>query len=222
MMRLVACALVIVLAGALPASAGAWLRDKGAGFLSSSVAATVAGDTASTTYLEYGLTGRITLGLDVLLAGTRLGNQGGYATAFLRYPLGPTDRPAKWALEAGVGGYWIDGPVQPQLKTGLAWGRGFTLGERSGWMGVEASVMWDLRNDLHLAKIDATVGIQITKRTKGMFQIFLADLAGTTSATFAPSLLISPGKQKYTLQIGAEIPDNGSEVALKIGFWRTF
>ncbi len=216
-------AVFCALMSAQAAQAGAWLRDPGRSFVSSSITATQAGDGSSSTYLEYGLNDRLTLGADVFFAFDRFGNQGGYGTLFLRLPLGSTDRPNKWAIDVGGGAAWLGGEVLPHLKTGLSWGRGYRLRQRAGWIAVDASVFWDLTYSRHVAKLDTTVGLALGDHVKAMMQVFYASVDGVGTTTYAPSLLIEPGRGTYSLQVGVELPaDDYGDPSLKLGVWRRF
>ena len=216
-------AIALVLLVAHPALAGAWMRDKGHGFVSSTVNANRDGGTTST-YLEYGLTDRVTLGADMFMTYDVQGTRDGYGTLFLRHALGPTDRANKWALVGGGGVAVIGFEVLPFLKTGLSWGRGYQLGTRQGWIAVDSAVLWDLTYAQHVHKLDTAIGLALTPRLRGLFEVYLDRTNGTTTTTLAPSLLIQTGaKRQYTLQIGAEIPrDDRSAATLTIGFWNTF
>ncbi len=208
---------------ATAANAGAWLREKGSSFTSISFSATWFGDTANSSYLEYGVRDDLTLGTDIGYSNSTLGIQSGYGTIFLRRPIGKNAGPNKWAYELGVGAAWINDIVLPYVKTGLSWGRGFTIHEKSGWIAVDASVTWELSLGNRLTKIDTTVGVNFTDVTTGMVQLYLADLANDSYASIAPSLVFKPRKGKFRIQIGAETQlDNFDNPALKLGIWREF
>ena len=205
------------------ADAGAWLREKGSSFTSSTLSATWLGDTASTSYLEYGLRDDLTIGTDIATANSHLGVQTGYGMFFIRRPLGRNDAVHKWAYELGIGAAWIDQLVLPYVKTGLSWGRSIKLHETNGWIAVDASMNWEVSTGHHLAKLDATVGLNLTEATTGMLQLYIGNLDDNTYASIAPSLVFHPRKTKFRIQIGAESQlgdlDNS---ALKIGIWRAF
>ena len=208
---------------ASPTHAGAWLREKGTSFTSISFSATWFRDTTNTTYLEYGLRDNLTIGADIGIIADRWGGQSGYGTVFIRRPLGPNKGPNKWAYELGIGAAWVNELVLPHLKTGVSWGRGIQIKGLNGWMTVDASMTWDMANGFHLGKIDSTLGVNFTKVTTGMIEIYLAHLDSKTYATIAPSLVFKPHKGKYRFQIGAQTPLGHYEnTALKLGLWREF
>ncbi len=206
-----------------PAQAGPWLREKGTAFTAVSFATTYYLETASQTYLEYGLTDTTTMIADIGMARLHFAPDSGYATLSMRRSLGPTDAPSKWAYEIGVGVAWIGPETLPHIRTGLSWGKGTKWGEKSGWMTVEGAVIWNIKHALHAAKLDATIGINFTDTTSGMIQIFTAHVADQGIVTFAPSIIFSPKKSKFRFQIGAESElGNLGNSALKIGLWREF
>ncbi len=219
--RLFVCLICITCAGS--AHAGAWLREKGAGFSSFSLSSTYHLDTVSQTYLEYGLTERTTLGADIGFVRPRFGLHGGYATLFLRRPIGPTESNSKWAYDLGVGASWLGDTILPHFRTGLSWGRGIAVAEKSGWVAVDAAVVWDLTNTRHLTKIDTTIGLNFTDTTAGMLQLFAGRLEQETFGTFAPSLILAPKFTKFRIQVGTESEvGNLRNSVLKLGLWREF
>ena len=118
--------------------AGAWLREHKSVF--TAIGVTVRTDmlvleTENKFYLEYGLSRRVTLGLDY----NEIPGQSGHALAFFRLPLGPTDRPARYAVELGLGKHHLQGERSNMYKFTLAFGRGFESRWGNGWVGVEAA-----------------------------------------------------------------------------------
>ena len=206
-----------------PALAGAWLKEEGKGFLSTSFSATYFRDIASETYAEYGVRPDLTIGIDVGFYTIRDGSQHGYATAFVRRPLGETDGVNRFSYELGIGAAWIGEDVTPHIKTGLSWGRGLQIKDKNGWINVDANVTWDLGRSLHVSKIDTTVGLNFTERTSGMLQLYLTHLDEKMYSTIAPSVVLSPKWAKFRIQVGALAPlENLDNTAIKIGIWRDF
>lgn len=214
--------LVFALIGDI-AHAGPWLREKGATFMEVSFASTYTLDTASQTYLEYGLSDKTTVIADIGMFRPRNALQGGVATFSLRRALTAPDAASKWAYELGAGVGWIGDEVLPHFRTGLSWGRGMAWGETSGWMTVEAAVIWDLTYARHLSKIDATLGANFTDFTTGMIQIYTAHIDGASIATLAPSIVLNPKKSGFRIKLGAESElGDWDNSAFKIGLWREF
>ena len=223
-MRLwVAFIFVMCLCAGTTAQAGPWLREKGSTFSSVSVSATYFRDFGTATYLEYGLREHMTIGADISTFTSSEGARSGFATLFLRRALGANQGKSRWAYELGIGSAWEGDLILPHIKTAVSWGRGYTLREKSGWMTVDASIKWDLMQGEHAGKLDATVGMNFSDRTTGMLQLYLAHLDHKFYATLAPSVVIKPGKRKFKIQIGTEIPtDDAKNTVLKLGIWREF
>ena len=134
----------------------------------------------------------------------------------------PSDT-GRWAYDIGAGASWSGEFISPHLRAGLSWGRGFTLGERNGWLTVDASARWEFGFSQEVIKIDSTVGLDFTPVTTGMAQVFLTYTGGETYAKFAPSIVLSPSFTKYRLQLGSEIPFDAPEnSALTLSLWREF
>jgi hypothetical protein len=215
--------LLFTLVFAQSVQAGPWLREKGSSFSATSFASTYYLDTASQTYLEYGFSDKTTLMADIGMARPRSNLHGGYATVSVRRALSAPEATSKWAYELGVGAGWIGTQILPHLRTGLSWGRGMTVGEKSGWMTVEAAVVWDLTYALHVTKIDTTLGMNFTDVTAGMIQLYTANVAQNSIATLAPSFVFAPKNTKFRIQIGTESElGHLANSAVKIGLWREF
>ncbi|WP_227271136.1 hypothetical protein [Roseobacter weihaiensis] len=222
-MRSVVLALILVWASASMVQAGAWLRGKGSGFASSSVSTNQSRDISTSVYLEYGLSETITLGADISYGVDRVSFPEGSGILFLRFPLGPTDRTHKWAAHVGVGARYLTGEFLPAAELGLSWGRGIQIGQKYGWVNVDTSFNEPQSPAEQRIKLDGTVGLSLTRRTKVMFQMFNTLENGETFSKLAPSLLFSPGKGTTTLQLSAEVPvAGGGETAIKVGIWREF
>lgn len=213
----------LALGMATSTSAGPWLRERGTTFTAASVTSTYYLDTASQSYTEHGLTETITLVTDIGASRSRHNLMSGYATISMRRALSASDAKSKWAYEVGVGSAWVNDRFLPHVRTGLSWGRGMTWGKKSGWMTVEGAVIWDMTHQLHVSKVDTTVGINFTASTTGMLQVFTANVARQNIASIAPSLVFKPKITKFKIQIGSDSEiGNLSNTALKIGIWREF
>jgi hypothetical protein len=213
---------LFLIAVAQTGHAGPWLRDKGKTFSATSFSSTYYLETSSQTYLEYGLTEATTLVGNFGTSRLHYSPHTGYATASIRRALSAPEAPSKWAYELGIGMAWSGDDRERHLRTGLTWGMGNKWRDKSGWITVEAVALWDMTNARHLAKLDTTVGLNFTDVTAGMLQLYTA-YADHGSATLAPSLVFTPAKSKFRIQVGAESKigefDNS---ALKIGLWREF
>ncbi len=208
---------------ATPALAGPWMREKGATFTSASFTLNYFYETGSNTYLEYGLRDDMTVGADIGIFRNSTIGQSGTATLFLRRPLGNRDGKNLWAYELGVGASWQGMLISPHFKTALTWGHGITFRGKGGWTSIDTSIRWDLGYAAHLVKIDGTVGLNMSDRFAGMFQIYVSHSKGDTAAILAPSVIYTPRKGKSRWQLGLENPiGDRRRTAIKFGLWREF
>lgn len=223
MLRISAFLLSIFLAHS--AFAGAWLREKDSGFSSLTASGAMTLDFGQKTYLEYGVRHDLTLGAELGFLMSANSGRSDYATLFLRRPIGDAEGPNLWAYELGIGASWTGETVNPYLRTGLSWGRGYTLGTRSGWVGVDATIQWDVYNANHLLKLDSTVGMNFNDRFSVMVQVFHARVNAGATTSIAPSLVVRPLKKRphIRLKIGTETQiGNTDATAFKISFWHDF
>ena len=174
---------------------GAWPQEDGGVFVALGGDVFSGADRATTLYLEYGLTDRITLGLDGYLTGAREGAAFGFA----RIPLAWPDRLGKLAAGFGIGALLrADDMVVPAARASLHWGRGLD----NGWLAVDAEIATALGADMRPAKVDATWGT----RFRGDWSAILLFTAGTdpegqSYATLSPSLAWE-GSEQLTLRLG--------------------
>ncbi|MEC3861936.1 hypothetical protein VK792_11635 [Mesobacterium sp. TK19101] len=212
--------MLCLLAGSL--QAGAWPRDRGTGFASLAGRLTWPGDLSSarpelgyqTAYAEYGLTDRLTGGLD--LGRSVSGDL--KLIGFLRYPL--RER-GNWrsAVELGVG--QIDG--EPVLRPGLSLGRGTRNAHGYGWLSVDTVAEYGLRSKAIDWKLDATHGFALPRDRKLIVQIQTGLPAGRSAfARLAPSLVFPLGK-RFSAEAGLTIGLAGdSGIGMMIGLWSDF
>jgi hypothetical protein len=205
------------------ALAGPWLREKGETFTAVSVTSTYTLDTTSQTYLEYGLTAKTTLIGDIALSRLHTGAEAGAVTASLKRALSPPDAATKWAYELGVGVSWNDMMRKPHLRSALSWGKGINWREKTDWATVEAATIWDLGAKQHVAKMDATLGLNLTPVTSAMVQVFTAFSQDYRTTKISPSILLAPKDSAFSIQIGMESTMGDFESsAIKFGLWRKF
>ncbi|HMB13679.1 MAG TPA: hypothetical protein VKN37_06695 [Roseovarius sp.] len=219
MSRCLALAVLLSLCLSGPALAGAWPREKGTVFLS--LAGQAEGPDEHgiyrqnfTLYAEYGLTDRLTLGVDAGGDALRMTK----AIGFLRWPLGRTDRRVKLAFELGAG--QVDG--ENALRPVLSLGRGVEIGKRHGWLAADGRAILFTGGGMSL-EADLTFGLSITKRSKVILQIQAGqpDL-GDAYTRFAPSFVFET-KPGAHIEFGLIEPlIGGGERGLKLGLWRKF
>jgi hypothetical protein len=214
--------LVLTCIGCAPAQAGAWQREKGAGFamVSAQVSwpqdlllATAFGPTEDyqTFYLEYGLTPRLTLGLDL----GRSVSGGDKTIVFFQTPLRNRDTGPKVAAQLGLGRIDSDTVVRPGLSVG--WGL-----ER-GWVSVDALAEMHTgtgRNDL---KLDVTWGRNLKDDRKLILQMQSGLRQGDPAfARLVPSYVVPLG-QRLKAEVGGTYGLTGDRsMGLKFGLWTEF
>jgi hypothetical protein len=206
--------LLLFLTGA-QATAGAWPRQEHTAF--SSVATQLnfgnvlnTAPSYNSAYLEYGLNGTHTLGLD---AG-RSSDGTFRAIAFLRMPWTTTKTGNPVAAELGLG--IIESQVV--IRPGLSWGRGL----KNGWLAADAQT--ELGQSGHFsAKLDMTLGLKDKRGRMLILQLQNSKAVGeAVSAKFVPSVVIPFGKKRH-LEIGGSTTLIGQQsYGIKFGLWRDF
>lgn len=219
MVRCLTLAVVLLLGIATDAVAGAWLREKGTGFLSLSGEVTEPDDFGIyrqyySLYAEYGLAERLTLGVDAGHDMLRMSK----GVVFARLPLGRADRTVKLAVELGAGQVGDDNALRP----GLSIGRGIKLWDRDGWLNADGRAVMAGDGAMTLES-DLTFGLSVTDRAKVILQLQAGQPdIGDGYAKFAPSLVYET-KPGAHLEIGLTQPLTGSDLrSLSLGLWRTF
>lgn len=221
-MRAVLSVLIFCVSAAQSACAGAWLRDPGAAF--TSVTSTVRyldGIWRSETglYGEYGLTRRLTLGIDI----NETPGRAGHVLMFGRVPLGPAGRRLKAALELSVGGHHQQGQWGGMLKSTLSVGRGFESPWGPGWINVDATTELRRPNPDPAYKLDATLGLSSGMKFRPILQFESTYSQGKPLIwSLTPGVLID-GRDNTTWLIGIERKTAGiSSLGMKFGLWRQF
>ncbi|WP_323766438.1 hypothetical protein [Marinovum sp.] len=217
-------AVMFMFCAATMASAGAWPRDKGAGFLASSTQISGFGQGCriealsifNNLYLEYGLTRSLTLGLDI---GQSVGDDPNYRL-FLRAPV--IHRQGKYlSLEASLGQV---GDLS-YTALGLSFGRGFTLGAASGWFGLDTrrvQAEGPGAEYLRQSKVDVTAGLTFPGGVKAMAQVFHTRVGETLYTSLAPSVVVPLGKRSH-LQGGLLFDLQSPALpGVKLGLWQEF
>ncbi len=223
-MRARTFAIVAVLAAALagPAAGGAWPREAGSWFASATVHLSWPRDLESwessaptarydALYLEYGMTERLTLGLDL----GRSVSGAVKTVAFVQFPVSPEAARVKVAAQLGFG--VIDGQqvVRPGLLLGTAW--------RRGWLAADALVEQPIDGGAPDIKLDLTYGIHLREERKLLLQLQTGREAGDPAfLRLAPSL-VTPWRGPLSLEIGGAVGLAGDDsVGLKLGLWAEF
>ncbi|MEW2914302.1 hypothetical protein [Leisingera sp. JC11] len=213
-----ACLAVLL---APPADGGAWLEVPGQGFAAASATfrQTASGAQHELSYYgAYGITPKLTLGVDL----NQTGGQSGHALVFARLPLREGAR-YRLAAEAAFGGNHDRGLWMIMQKATLSYGRGFETARASGWLAIDAA--YELRNSGLTAiwKLDATLGLNRPGKAAPMLQIETAKPeGGRFSYTLTPALRY-PLPSGHELILGLEHRNAGdSSLGLKLGLWQKF
>lgn len=210
----------IFMIGASAALAGPWPREKGETFLSYSIETdferglTDGSGLFGSLYAEHGLTDRLTLGIDVS------GDDADFTKgiAFLRWPVGPTDRTTRIAAEFGIGLARDSFALRP----GLSVGRGLRAGDMPGWLSIDSRTVFIDSFD-GLLETDVTLGLTPTPKTKLILQLQTGlPWDSDPYAKLAPSYVhrIAPGRH-VEVGVVAGVAE-ADDFKMKIGFWHQF
>ena len=215
--------LALALAGlAGHASAGAWPREEGSLFVSSLARLSWPQDVTTwtsyeptgeyyTLYVEYGLTERLTVGLDL----GRAISGGGKDVAFLRMPLGRADRRLKLAAELGLG--QIEGAMV--LRPGLSLGLGF----RHGWLSADGLAEISLGSGETDYKLDLTWGLNLWEERKLIVQFQTGQQFGDPAFVRIEPTIVQPLTKRLKTQIGGSYGLLGdTSMGLTFGLWAEF
>lgn len=232
-------ALIILCLTAPSALAGPWPRAKGESFLSFALEYSDSRDYAGL-YAEYGLTEKLTLGLD--LGGTS--STAKKAIAFARWPVGNTKGALRMAAQLGLGygERWrtppfklvikgggplppLPGPrpeMQPILQTGFSIGRGLKLLGHNGWITLDTRAEMDDHLAAHYAA-DATIGLTVPKGHKLILQVQTGSTAtGASWAKLAPAYVLQLSDRQH-LEMGLVAGVAGdTDIAARLGLWQRF
>lgn len=211
MLRL-AMILWVVLSG--PAVAGAWPRGKGNVFIAGSTYV-VPGGTYTGMYAEWGVTDRLTFGVDL---GRGVSGQD-KAVAFLRLPLlhSRNGHRVAWELGAGV---IADNTV---IRPGISWGKGIDWAGRSGWAALDIVAEMRTQTLAMDTKADLTLGLTINDTRKIMLQLQAGAQHGDEPfLRLVPSLAFALS-DRTMIEIGISQSLLGQrETGLKAAVWFTF
>lgn len=211
---------------ATPAFAGAWLRDSGAGFLSTGLAIRDSSRVLRPEYSfygEFGLSPRLTLGLDLNESQGPSGGHSGHALLFARFPIARGWHNTKVAIELGLGGSHYLGKWNGMIKSTLSVGRGFSSRWGEGWINVDTALELRRPASTPAFKLDATLGLSNGMRFRPMLQIESTYITGKPLIwAVIPSVMIDT-RNNQTWVVGIERKTSGhSTVGIRFGVWRKF
>lgn len=223
--------LILALA-ATQADAGAWPRPRGETFVSVATRQTTGGRTLiaavqdirsyNSVYLEYGLTDRLTVGLE---AGQGRGQDQAVnaGLVFARLPVWSAGE-HKVAVDFGLGlmDDGVDG-TQTRVRPGLSWGRGLQTRWGGGWLGMEASWEYRMPSGDSATKADFTAGLKPTDNWMAILQVQTGLYPGADPiARLAPSAVRKIGARTH-VQAGALVPLAGDDAwGGTLALWFTF
>lgn len=204
---------------ATPVFGGAWLRERGHGFTATSTTWTMGGNGYfgyySSYYGEFGLSDRLTLGID---AGV---GENGIVTAliFTRLPLWQGKNGGRLALEMASG---TTGQL-PVMRPGVSWGRGLETPWGPGWLSVDTSAALNTVLGITTYKMDGTIGVSPSDRWKAILQVQTQVQPGISqSLKIAPSAVMRVGKHMQ-FEIGTSHALMGTQMTgVKLGVWVDF
>lgn len=232
-MRAVLAGLFLAFGAAAQASAGAWPRDAGTAFLSFSQSVSTGMQTLlapmqdlrfqSSLFAEYGLTPKLTIGLDA----SHARGEEDTLSAALVFARRPVWRSAGGQVAAAEIGFGVQdaatGGLETRIRPGLSWGRGFEKFWGGGWIGVESSAELRLPSQQVAVKVDGTLGFKPNDRTMLILQVQTGRYPGSDPIVrLAPSVVRRIG-EKIHLQLGLNAGLAGDEaVGLKLATWVSF
>lgn len=199
------------------AHAGPWPRDKGEGFLSTSVDAKAddGSDPFLSIYVEYGLARGRTIGLE------RYQNEASLSKSivFMRWPILRPENRMRFAFEMGAG--LVDGHAA--LRPGLHFGKGLDWGRQGGWFSMSSRAVIYEDYDHSLLESDITFGWKTGERVKSILQLQAgAPLNKDAYLKLAPSLVYQHTERRsYTLGLIAGVI-NATDLKLSLGLWQKF
>lgn len=205
------------------AAANAWQREAGTGFASLAtrmswpmpIEDTTQGNLMGTAFVEYGLSERFSLGLD--LSQSEGGDR--KAVLFLQTPLLAGDGAHRVAVELGIGEVAEELVVRP----GLSYGFGFSQGAGGGWLSIDATAALSMQSDTRTYALDMTYGLSTERGMKYIFQV-QSGKAGEAAAfaRIAPSLVVPWGDSR-NVELGVTYGVRGdTDLGVKLGLWQKF
>ncbi|WP_299984632.1 hypothetical protein [uncultured Ruegeria sp.] len=221
MVHLVLIFLLFITMGT-PASAGAWLREKGSSFTAISLIVFKAEDDIykykSSLYAEWGLRPKLTIGLDA----EEHQDLYGHALVFARVPVADFGQAGRLAAEFGVGAHHRQYSAWAMYKATLSYGKGIQTGLGAGWINVDTALEYRTHEAL-IRKLDFTTGLSSGRRLDPLLQIetsYVSDRPWYWSVR--PSLMYRPKTGKLSWIVGAERNSAHDHIGFKFALWRSY
>ncbi len=222
-MRILLLAIILAICSPPTLWAGAWPRDKGTLFIATggnfllSDGAELPVHYDPTVYAEYGLTDRVTLGLDLYTA-----DKGRIASAFgfAAVPVGALDTPFRSMVSIGYGLRMnADTSTEALIRMGVSLGQGLD----HGWVSLDASATYGTQDTTWRPKADVTWGHAWSDRWTTTTQVQTGQGFRNDIYTKISPTLILTVNSRWKINLGAVhalTGDGGS--ALKLETWLTF
>ncbi len=208
--------------GTAPALSGAWLREQGSGFASATATQRSSDGHRSTEfgyYADYGLTSRVTLGVDL----NDNDNLSGHALVFVRIPMGREPRGYRFAVELALGGSHYLNSWEPMQKTTLSFGRAFDSNWGPGWVAIDGAYEMRGLDTEPILKLDATIGLSDPKQLRPILQIETAKITGQPLFyTITPGVQIPLTRDTQLLIAAEHRVTTQRSLGLKVGVWHRF
>jgi hypothetical protein len=228
-----------IAAGAHPAAAGPWAREKGETFLSFFFSSdTPAMDLMlgeyvlepyASLYGEYGLGHRLTLGAQAGRSDTVE-----EAVVFLRYTITASQAPWQIALDGGVGLRTETAtPERRLLRLGVSVGRGFggmgtprwwlPLQHDGGWIALDANGLFDVETADIIWQVEGTLGLSVSDKLRVLLQLKAEEWPGSD-----PAYTVTPGAawaltDATTAHAGLRLGIvEDPAIGLAVGLWHSF
>lgn len=227
---------ILLMLSAPPAVAGPWAQDENAVFLSLSLttedsqASIATGrfdpETSSSVYGELGLGHGITAGIEL-----DWGRSSRMGTVFTRYTITDPALPVQVALDGGLAYRAVEGwGGEVLLRVGGSLGRGFgprsdrwaVLGD-GGWASIDGAAYFDGNGTLSIWRSEATLGLHLGDRVRGVFVLKMEDWpASPLAVTARPSIVVTLA-EGTSLQGGLVAGLSGSDTwGMSLSLWREF
>ncbi|RYH06868.1 hypothetical protein [Tropicimonas sp. IMCC6043] len=175
-------------------------------------------------YAEYGLTERLTFGLD---RSTRGPGEAMTSVWFLRRNFGRPDWRSSYGLELGFGSarIWNDWEIveDTQLRVGAAWGRGFESRWFGGWVDVDAKLSAFAETGIRAWKVDTTFGISRDERGLLYLQMQSGAIGDSPTYTRAVPTFVLRLPRGISLESAMLLGvRNEDDLGMKVGAWLEF
>ncbi len=172
-------------------------------------------------YFEYGLTEKLTFGIDRTM---RPKNETYSAVYFLRRNFSRANWRSSYGFEIGMGGYRDWRQVNDtQLRIGMAWGRGFTTRWIDGWVDIDAKLSALEKTESVAWKVDSTLGFKPGDRTLFYLQMQSGALDDYGTYTRAQPTYVMKLGRGFSLESAVTLGiENDETQGMKIGAWLDF